>query len=182
MLTNYNYSWSEAVPADYCDVIIKSIDWNKAETAKIGGSLEKVGDENKEYRNTELVWVDQFSPVGCILRSFIELVNQIAGWDYDFHGMENIQIGKYQKSGHYSWHRDTANPMNGCQRKLSIVLLLNDPSEFEGGKLEFRDVPAPDLKKGSIVVFPSFLEHRVTPVISGVRYTAVSWAVGPTFK
>ena len=182
MLNNYLYSWIEGIPAEYCDLILNPLDWSKKESGKIGGSLEKFGDEKVEYRNTDLIWLDQLTPIGCILKGYVDAANKFAGWNYDYHGMETVQIGRYKESGHYSWHRDVSIPMNNCQRKLSIVVLLNDPSEFEGGKLEFRDVPAPDLKKGSIVVFPSFLEHRVTPVISGVRYTAVSWAVGPTFK
>ena len=62
---------------------------------------------------------------------------------------------------------------------------MNDPSEFEGGKLEMRfeqkehTVP---LNKGTIVAFPSFIEHRVTPVTSGTRYTATMWVNGPRLR
>ena len=182
MLDTYHYSWESIIPAEICDSIVKSIDWDCNESGKIGGDLTKEGAENITFRDTDLVWQDQLSVAGCILKSFIDMANHVCNWNYDYKLMETVQIGRYKEKGHYTWHRDTANPMNGLQRKLSGILLLNDPSEFEGGKLEFRDVPSPELKKGSIIVFPSFLDHRVTPVTSGVRYTAVSWVVGPTFR
>jgi PKHD-type hydroxylase len=182
MLDTYHYSWESIVPAEICDAIVKSIDWDCKVSGKIGSPTDGTGTENAEFRDTNIVWQDQLSVAGCILKSFMDMSNHVAGWNYEYKLMETVQIGQYKEKGHYTWHRDTANPFNGVQRKLSGILLLNDPSEFEGGKLEFRDVPSPELKKGSVIVFPSFLEHRVTPVTSGVRYTAVSWVVGPTFK
>ena len=95
-----------------------------------------------------------------------------------------MQIGKYEEGGHYNWHMDLngAN-MRGKSRKLSFSLLLNDPSEFEGGKLEFDGVTEqPDQKQGTVIIFPSYAIHRVTPVTSGVRYSAVTWVNGPAFR
>jgi PKHD-type hydroxylase len=99
---------------------------------------------------------------------------------------ENTQISRYKSDnkGHYAKHIDTDHPKDGVQRKLSISILLNDPSEFEGGELQFTDVADCKVltKQGSIVVFPSFIEHVVTPVTKGVRYSAVTWASGPAFR
>ena len=55
--------------------------------------------------------------------------------------------------------------------------------DFEGGDFEIRgkDDRVPKLEEGSIIVFPSFLEHRVTPVTEGIRYSLVSWFVGPPY-
>ena len=71
------------------------------------------------------------------------------------------------------------------QRKLSISIQLNDPSEYKGGSFEFKELlekEQPKLLQGSVLVFPSFLQHRVTPIISGTRYSAVTWARGPAFR
>ena len=38
------------------------------------------------------------------------------------------------------------------------------------------------LKKGGIVVFPSFVWHRVKPVTKGIRYSLVVWILGQPFK
>jgi PKHD-type hydroxylase len=69
-------------------------------------------------------------------------------------------------------------------RKLSFSAGLNDASEYEGGELEFWLGPEPiqyRLKKGQIIVFPSYLLHRVAPVTKGVRKTLVGWSRGPNF-
>jgi PKHD-type hydroxylase len=62
---------------------------------------------------------------------------------------------------------------------------MNDTSEFEGGDLQLRfggqEYTAP-LAKGSVIAFPSFIEHRVTPVILGLRYTATMWVNGAEFR
>lgn len=69
-------------------------------------------------------------------------------------------------------------------RKLSGVLFLSNPESYEGGNFEMEDFEMPFKKapQGSIIIFPSYLTHRVTPVLSGERYTAVCWATGPAFK
>jgi PKHD-type hydroxylase len=62
--------------------------------------------------------------------------------------------------------------------------LLNDPAEFTGGEFQIRlysEYTAP-LVKGSVIAFPSFLEHRVVPVTSGVRKSATMWLRGPRFR
>jgi PKHD-type hydroxylase len=52
---------------------------------------------------------------------------------------------------------DSFPPQNGIQRKLSCVILLNDPSEFEGGILQFKGMEDQNVldKQGSIIVFPT---------------------------
>jgi PKHD-type hydroxylase len=105
---------------------------------------------------------------------------------------------------YYDWHCDSwekvyesNGPDNGKMRKLSMTCQLTDGSEYEGGELEFdfrnydpymrdeskhiRSVPE-ILPKGSIVVFPSHLWHRVKPVTKGTRYSLVVWHLGYPFK
>ena len=83
---------------------------------------------------------------------------------------------------------DAANkkPDEKYIRKLTAVMLLSDPTDYEGGKLEFYagpdDPASPISKKGSVVVFDSNAWHRVEPVTKGVRRTLVMWAVGPQFR
>ena len=85
----------------------------------------------------------------------------------------------------YSWHPDSEiNGINNAVvRKISMTLLLNDPSEYEGGDFEIleqgKKVP---LKRGDAVFFASFLIHRVTPVTKGVRQSLVQWFTGTPFR
>ena len=82
--------------------------------------------------------------------------------------------------------------MVGKIRKLSMTINLSDEEEYEGGNLKFdfgphstenRFVECKEIRpKGSIVVFPSFIYHQVTPIKKGVRYSLVLWSLGLPFK
>jgi PKHD-type hydroxylase len=107
-------------------------------------------------------------------------------WGFHLDSCEAVQFAQYESSQHYNWHIDTFFlSAKDYDRKVTVICLMNDPSEFEGGKLEMRfeqkehTVP---LNKGTIVAFPSFIEHRVTPVTSGTRYTATMWVNGPRLR
>ena len=67
-----------------------------------------------------------------------------------------------------------------------MALLLNDPSEFEGGKFKIKtnsdSEQELELKKGRAWFFPSWTLHKVTPVTKGVRKSLVVWVGGPSFK
>jgi len=124
----------------------------------------------------------------------MESANESAGWKYEIAAAESTQLTRYKETGYYTWHADGIgshnevynNPDNkfrhGNTRKLSMSIILND--DFEGGDFEIFKVepPLPKLKEGSIIVFPSFLHHRVTPVTEGTRYSLVSWFIGSPFK
>lgn len=59
---------------------------------------------------------------------------------------------------------------------LTFLTTLND--DFTGGELVmWEDTPVP-MKAGTVVVFPSnfMFPHRIDPVASGLRFSAVSWA------
>ncbi len=89
-------------------------------------------------------------------------------------------------------HEATTNPrMIGKIRKLSVTVSLNDSSEYEGGNLEFDLGPHRKDRyfrcneigpKGSVIVFPSFIPHRVLPVTKGTRYSLVCWSLGAPFR
>jgi PKHD-type hydroxylase len=115
-----------------------------------------------------------------------------AEWYFSLAGYQsNIQIAHYEVDGHYDWHIDTFMPdEKGFQRKISIVLMLSDETSYEGGNLilspKLSESESEQVKtfkgKGSIIAFPSCLWHKVTPVISGERFTAVAWFSGPAYR
>lgn len=177
------YWWEKAISKKQCELILEETNWDQSMTAAITTPIKTNGQVNEKIRKTKICWQDPKSPAGCILEAFIRLANQQAGWNYDLNGIESVQIGEYKNDGHYDWHEDHQFFENGMQRKLSAVLLLNDPETFTGGSLEFLGVEdPPQLKQGSLVVFPSFVKHRVTPVTENIRYSAVTWMNGPNFK
>jgi PKHD-type hydroxylase len=83
--------------------------------------------------------------------------------------------------------------MIGKVRKISMTVNLNVPGEYEGGNLKFdygmhtekdrRFHECEEIRpQGSIIVFPSFLDHCVTPILSGTRYSLVLWSLGAPWK
>jgi PKHD-type hydroxylase len=83
--------------------------------------------------------------------------------------------------------------MVGKVRKISMTINLNAPGEYEGGNLKFdfgmhtdkenRFHECEEIRpQGSMIVFPSFIDHCVTPVTSGTRYSLVLWCLGDPWK
>lgn len=169
---------------EFCRSALEQIDWATAETATINDQNPVV---DPSYRRTDVIWQSAMQPLGCVARTYIEVANQNSGWNYVLSGQENTQLTRYKSTdeGFYDWHMDAGIPKDGIQRKLSCILLLSDPADFEGGELILKGINGEKnmlTKQGSIVVFPSFMDHKVTPVTKGVRHTAVTWAIGPSFK
>jgi len=184
-LVHYIYwKWDAVLSKEFCRSALEEIDWATAKEGTVRRNKNETVDSKK--RQTDVIWQNFSQPLGCIAKCYMEMANQSAEWGFSLDSQENTQLGRYKSSdeGHYDWHMDAIIPENGIQRKLSISILLNDPSEFEGGVLQFKGMEDQNLlnKQGSIIVFPSFIEHRVTPVTKGVRYSAVTWASGPSFK
>ena len=111
-------------------------------------------------------------------------------YNFNLNGFEKFQFTEYlsKDSGYYDWHIDCflgkPDPSMQAMRKLSVSIILND--DFEGGEFEFNegdssDAIKVDVKKGTALLFPSFIGHRVKPVTRGNRYSLVVWVYGPKF-
>jgi len=119
------------------------------------------------------------------LGEYVNIANSEMGWNFDLSGMfEDIQYSiYYDNGGHYNWHSDIGLQTN--YRKISMSLQLSTPEEYKGGKLEFNlgsNIIEANNQVGSLTLFPSYLLHRVTPVVSGVRRSLVLWVSGKPFK
>jgi PKHD-type hydroxylase len=113
-----------------------------------------------------------------------EFVRINAWYRYDIDGLlEGLLYCEYPVGTHFHWHLDCgAHPT--ATRKISLSLQLSDANDYAGGALEFavtgelRDAR----ERGTVIAFPSFLQHRVTPVTAGTRRSLVAWAHGPIFR
>lgn len=117
-------------------------------------------------------------------------------WKFKLKGIETIQYSEYGMGHHYDWHADMAtDPYKeglyaGLTRKISVTVNLSDPSDYDGGEFEFLDTGPKNRvvkesaarKRGTVIVFPSFVYHRVTPVTRGVRKSLVAWCLGPPLE
>ena len=105
--------------------------------------------------------------------------------------LDYIQFAEYNhtEQAEYKRHHDVfwINDDPTYHRKLSGIVQLSDPSKYEGGKFELFDVlqtPDPDevKKQGTVLFFPSFIPHAVTPTTKGTRYSLAIWFDGPKWR
>jgi PKHD-type hydroxylase len=163
-----------------CDRVVSELSFEEVKEAAIGVNGEEV---NTQTRKAAIRFAPQGYWLENTLEQFATEASKSCKWDYHITSAERVQFAEYGPENHYTWHTDTftlsGNPLD---RKVSVVCLLNDA--FEGGEFEVRlysDYTA-NLKKGSMIAFPSILEHRVKPVLSGIRHSATMWLSGPRFR
>ena len=172
---------------DQCRQIIESGRAQKPQAAKIGMENNTGGGTDTKKRVTTISWIP-FKEMGHMyqdLNTFIQKANENHFGFGDIRVTENAQFTEYPVGGFYDWHMDCDVNMEHEPpvRKISMTVLLNDPSEFEGGHLELM---APgkfaNLKQGHAICFASFLNHRVNPVTKGIRQSLVVWFGGKAFR
>tara|TARA_B100001245_G_C22892477_1_gene430057 strand:- start:1312 stop:1923 length:612 start_codon:yes stop_codon:yes gene_type:complete len=146
------------------------------------------GPAPEQIRKTKVSWLSRTPETSWIYECMADVANKLNAqyYNFDLYGFcEDMQFTIYDEiDAHYTWHIDMGDNTK-VPRKLSMVLQLSDPSEYEGGELQVFDKAEPETvnkQKGLITVFPSYTLHRVTPVTKGVRYSLVVWAGGPALK
>lgn len=195
------------LPKDLVEIIEKDLkkkyDNQMADSKLHGDAL------NKEQRNSKNAWIPTTDWIGGFIWHYIERANR-ENFLYDLRCIdgESMQYTKYEKGQFYNWHNDAGlatqykpvsvgNRADGLAqdylnekvemvRKLSFVLQLSDPDEYEGGNLQLlneagKSYIAPR-KRGTIILFDSRTQHRVLKVKEGVRKSLVGWTVGPRWK
>lgn len=187
---DYVAYWEDFLSDQEINRILTAPEWDTLENAVVGGQDDKTV-LNTDIRTSEVAWMRKNAwnePLWERLSTVVAEVNR-RYFHFDLSGFyEPFQLGMYREEnqGHYSWHTDMAMSDNNVPRKLSMSLLLSDPSEFEGGNLEIKginDEPMNlELRKGRAWFFPSWVLHRVSPVTRGVRKSLVVWVGGPPFK
>lgn len=181
--TNYYYFTEAFTPSEIQSII------------QIGESLPKqrgtiLGDsenEHSDHRDSEISWLYENQETRWIHEKLVDYAVKAntAMWNFDIWGFgDSLQYTKYfGDGGHYDWHLDIGPGVSN--RKMSCVLQLSTPEEYEGGQLQInRGGPIVEVPKGlgTLVFFPSFLLHRVTPLSSGVRKSLVTWFCGANFR
>ena len=155
----------------------------------------------KKQRDSNIAWVNDRWVYDEIV-PYIHQANKNAGWNFEINYFESCQFTKYKLKQFYDWHCDPfpdpyvnhSNPnFHGKIRKISAILQLSDPKDYKGGELEIQprihNDPSHVMQtkkhfkpRGSLIVFPSHLWHRVKPVTKGTRYSLVLWGLGYPFK
>ena len=206
-LEYYYWYFQSAIPPKICDDIIKYGLDHQEQLALTGGFGEKEKLTEKEKndlskkRKSNIVWMND-RWIYKEIQPYVHTANASAGWNFEWDWSESCQFTKYKLNQFYDWHCDSwPKPYDkpddpnshGKIRKLSVTISLSDETEYEGGDFEFDFRSSDDglnqpqvckeiRPKGSIVVFPSFVWHRVKPVTSCTRYSLVMWNLGWSFK
>ena len=170
-----------------CQMVIDKGMSLKKETAAVGMGRPEGSGFDPEKRITTISWIP-FKEMPEMYRDIERTMLQANNNHFGFEGMritEQAQFTHYLTGGFYEWHMD--NDVQGKYqqpvRKISMTLLLSDPSTFEGGELEFMNKGrTAKLKQGQAIFFASWLQHRVKPVTKGERKSLVMWFGGPPFK
>jgi PKHD-type hydroxylase len=176
-MTNF-WRWEKGLSLELCDLLLKDRATLEEGPGIVGAG--EAGVVNKTTRDSSVCWAPSNHWIEGILYNHGIYACEAAGWGFQLGRPEQIQLTAYDKDGFYGWHEDWAPLTIGqFMRKVSVVALLSDPSEFEGGEFQFAEGGAVEMKRGTIIAFPSFVRHQVTPITSGKRYSAVCWINGP---
>jgi PKHD-type hydroxylase len=147
--------------------------------------------KNTEVRKSKIYWIPKNQEWAELYQKIMNLVGHCNKefYNFDISSLtENLQFTEYDESyqGHYDWHFDVGEGALNCGRKLSVVVQLTDPSKYEGGELQFSmdgdKILVAEKEQGTVIIFPSYMRHRVTPVTKGRRHSLVTWITGPPFR
>lgn len=211
-LSTYYYYFKEVLSPKFCDELVAYGRQQQEQLALTGNMNKKDLGKNplskkelknlKKQRDSNVTWLSE-EWIYKEIRPYIHIANKEAGWNFNWDWSESCQFTKYGPNQYYGWHCDSWDTpynepnnknINGKIRKLSVTCSLSEPSEYKGGELEFNfNHPQKNKKenikkcteilpRGSIVVFPSFVWHRVCPVQEGIRNSLVIWNLGYPYK
>jgi len=154
------------------------------------GTVNEIVDY--DYRNSKIVWLPINEETTFIYEKLIDLL-KIANksmWNFNITDvLDSLQLAEYTdssengKNDFYDWHVDIGQNATST-RKISVSVQLTDPSEYQGGDLEFmmgRSIIKAPREKGTVIFFPSYILHKVNEVTHGTRKSLVLWFHGPPF-
>ncbi|QJR10668.1 PKHD-type hydroxylase YbiX [Usitatibacter rugosus] len=141
--------------------------------------------EDPSYRVCVTSWMEQEAGNRWIFDRVARAVHEANGiLAFDLSGFgEPLHCVEYGAGGGFEWHSDlTAG--RASNRKLSVSIQLSDPADYRGGELELcpHGVMKGFRARGSVLVFPAYIPHRVLRIESGVRHAMVAWIHGPAFR
>lgn len=148
------------------------------------------GEKSLDVRSSKIKWIPHSNDWNWLYNKFQDMITEANNelWNFNIYDIiEEIQYTEYHASdsGHYDWHQDIG-PGDASLRKISLTVQLTDSALYEGGDLEIwqggevRDKTPRG--SGIVIIFPSYMMHRVTPVTKGVRRSLVLWVGGEHYK
>ncbi|MES2968910.1 MAG: 2OG-Fe(II) oxygenase [Pseudomonadota bacterium] len=175
----------DALTAQECD---RAIAHAAAARMSDAGLVRQAKDHS--IRRAEIAWLDDVPDAAWVMERAMRTTAQAnrEGFGFDLTDFaESAQVARYgaERAGHFDWHSDIGAGALASRRKLTIVVQLSDPADYDGGALELwpnSAIAQAPRERGTATVFPSFVLHRVTPVTRGTRWSLTLWAHGPAFR
>jgi PKHD-type hydroxylase len=184
---NVFFTWENGFSVEELDRISAYCDENlELSEATIG--LGANSGSAPDWRKSRTGWLENNSDVGWFYDRMAFIARKLNShfYRFDLYGfVEPMQYTVYGNGeDHYDWHIDSGTS-DISPRKLSMSLLLSDPKDYQGGDLEFmsgKNAERAKKDRGTVVAFPAYRLHRVSPVTKGVRKSIVVWTTGPQFR
>ncbi len=177
---------------EFCERTIRdalTVESFQAKTYKADGSQEVTSDLRRSVIRFLYPNDSRFTELFDILWK-TQLIANREFFNFHVTKLDFIQFAEYDAAdwGEYGTHQDVVwvND-NKFHRKLSCTITLSDPETYTGGDFEFEDTNSHPLEsdlrmQGTVLYFPPFYKHRVTPVIRGKRYSIAAWFEGPKWR
>ena len=179
--------WRKGFTSEELDFITNTGDALEQDKATIQGAAQD--DSYDSVRITRTAWIHHDPKTNWLYERLMQIGGHLNDLVYrlDVTGIsEMLQYTVYDagEGGHYDWHVDhgAVTPM---PRKLSLVLQLSEPEEYKGCELQIHaanQIGTPPKERGTVILFPAYVLHRVTPIVSGTRKSLVSWVSGPLLR
>jgi len=203
-LLNHCWIYPQAIPKRVCDHIITEGLQYSSSGGETGLSMNlkkypsiKKHKLCKKIRHSDVSFFQDNKWIHNLMNPYMVDANRQSEWNFNINASEKYQFTTYKLNQHYAWHQDgfkqpfpPGHEHAGLIRKLSFSLVLSDKVGYKGGDLCFSYVDQEKkkveikhtLEMGTVVVFPSFVWHKVEPVIKGTRFSLVGWYLGESFK
>ena len=179
------FSWFDNLFSnEEVDRIVKLWDVSLVQDAEVSSGAESI--VRNDLRQAEVMFIkssDHQWIYDRIWNAAVSANNRY--YHFDLSGFQcELQLMNYGQDHFFNWHMDFGDGI-GLTRKLSVSVQMSSEQDYQGGDFQFmineEQLSAPKAK-GTAIVFPSFVQHRVTPITSGFRKSLVALIEGPPFK
>jgi PKHD-type hydroxylase len=177
-------TWDGAFTAQELDAIVA---YGDALTQAEATLLDSADAGQNSFRSTRISWIEESQETLWLFQKLVgaaSTINQQA-YCFDLGALESLQYTVYLagEGSHYDWHVDHGRTPR--RRKLSLVLQLSAPADYDGCELQIyasNQIDTVPKTRGTLIAFPSYTLHRVTPITAGMRKSLVMWCSGPRFR
>jgi|TARA_R110000822_G_scaffold297577_2_gene420190 PKHD-type hydroxylase len=187
---NNFYYYSQVFSNDEISYLEQMVHENYTFSKGKVGTVELGNLDSSVYNNRDIAYLPPNNDTKWLYEKLEQLVVQANEALFNFSITNVTDLIHYviypENGGHLDWHMDIGK-LGVNRRKLALTVQLSDPSEYDGGEFEvwfggkdeFVEVPR---QKGDVIIFPTFLMHRVKPIIRGQRKALVFWTGGEPFR